>query len=73
MDKPECELTGDQLDRVCGGTASGDILSLAFTVMMDATKSASADLKSIMDDIKQINAAKAQLRSIFARRHAGGS
>jgi putative addiction module CopG family antidote len=42
--------------------ASGDIEAMAFIVMMEAAKSAREDLKSIMAQVKAINAAKATLR-----------
>jgi hypothetical protein len=42
--------------------ASTDIEALAFVVLMEATQSAQEDLKSIMDQVKAINAAKENLR-----------
>jgi hypothetical protein len=44
------------------GLPDGDINALAFLVMMEASKSAREDLKSIMSGVKQINDAKASLR-----------
>lgn len=44
------------------GLPDGDVNALAFLVMMEASKSAREDLKSIMSDVKQINDAKASLR-----------
>jgi hypothetical protein len=44
------------------GLPDGDINALAFLVMMEASKSAREDLKSIMSGVKQINDAKAALR-----------
>jgi len=43
-----------------GGTG-GDIEALAFLVLMEASKSAQDDLKSIMDGVKAINDAKSKL------------
>jgi hypothetical protein len=43
------------------GSAGGDIEALAFLVLMEASKSAQDDLKSIMDGVKAINAAKSKL------------
>jgi len=73
MAKPERELTDIQLAGVCGGAGLpsvagvSDIESLAFIVMMNATKSASSDLQSIMDETKQANASKAHLRAVLGK------
>jgi hypothetical protein len=42
-------------------TTGGDIEALAFLVLMEASKSAQDDLKSIMDGVKAINGAKSKL------------
>ena len=43
------------------GSTGGDIEALAFLVLMEASKSAQDDLKSIMDGVKAINDAKSKL------------
>ena len=43
-----------------GSNAGGDIMAIAFIVLMEAAKSAREDLKAIMDEIKAINAAKCE-------------
>jgi len=50
--------------RVSPSGADGDIESLAFIVMMQASKSAQDDLKAIMEQMKAINQAKAGLRAL---------
>lgn len=45
-----------------GSMADGDIMALAFIVMMEAAKSAQEDLKSVMDGVKTINKQKQSLR-----------
>jgi Arc/MetJ-type ribon-helix-helix transcriptional regulator len=50
-----------------GALADGDIMALAFIVMMEAAKSAREDLKAIMDRVKAINAAKRGLRELAAK------
>ncbi len=50
-----------------GKLGDGDILSLAFLVLMEAAKSAREDLKAIMDGVKRINDAKATARRPVAR------
>lgn len=40
----------------------GDILALAFLVLMESSRSAREDLKSIMENVTQVNAAKAAQR-----------
>lgn len=49
--------------------AGGDIMAVAFIVMMEAAKSAREDLKAIMDGVKAINAAKARMRDVLSRMH----
>jgi len=49
-----------------GASADGDVMALAFIVMMQAAKSAQEDLKSIMAEVKAINAAKSAMRSLLA-------
>jgi hypothetical protein len=64
------ELSISELDDVVGGGSypnlgnlgDGDIMAIAFIVMMEATKSAQEDLKSIMDGVRNINHNKAHLR-----------
>jgi len=51
--------------RACGPNLGGAAFAaLAFIVMMDASKSAEADLQSIMAGVKQIDQAKAQQRRL---------
>ena len=50
-----------------GALADGDIMALAFIVMMEAAKSAREDLRAIMDGVRAINAAKRALRELAAR------
>ena len=47
-----------------GGIPEGDIMALAFIVMMEAAKSAREDLKAIMDGVKAINKEKEGWRSV---------
>jgi hypothetical protein len=42
--------------------AAGDVDILSYLLLMEATRSAKEDLKSIMDSVKSIDAAKARLR-----------
>jgi hypothetical protein len=44
-----------------------DVAALAFIVLMEASKSAQADLKSIMDGVKQLNDQKQALRDQVAK------
>lgn len=46
-----------------GTLPDGDIMAICFIVLMEATKSAQEDLKSIMDGVKAINKEKEGLRS----------
>jgi hypothetical protein len=48
-----------------GAMGDGDIMALAFIVMMEAAKSAREDLKSIMDGVKAINKEKDGWRSVM--------
>ena len=50
-----------------GALADGDIMALAFIVMMEAAKSAREDLKSIMDGVKAIDAAKGALHTLMTK------
>lgn len=50
-----------------GSFGDGDILAMAFIVMMEASKSAQEDLKSIMDQVKNINSAKQKFRSLMSQ------
>ena len=45
-----------------GSMQGQDIEALAFLVLMQASKSAQEDLKSIMDGVKQMNSARSRLR-----------
>jgi len=64
------ELAISELNDVVGGdgysnlgnVAGGDIMAMAFIVMMDASKSAREDLKSIMDGVRNIDRNKAHFR-----------
>lgn len=51
-----------QAARSLGNFNNQDIEALAFLVLMQAAKSANEDLKSVMADVKSINAAKAKQR-----------
>jgi putative addiction module CopG family antidote len=67
----------EQRDRVAAGVRShfsnlgslgdSDIMALAFIVMMEAAKSAQEDLRTIMAEVRAINAAKAALRDIMSK------
>jgi hypothetical protein len=46
-------------------SGSGDIEAIAFVVMMEATRSAEQDLKTIMAEVKAMTAAKAKLRDLI--------
>lgn len=48
-----------------GSMGDGDIMALAFIVMMEASKSAQEDLKDIMEGVKHINKSKEQLRDLM--------
>ncbi len=50
-----------------GDLVGGDIEALAFLVLMEAAKSAREDLKSIMEGVKAINAAKSALRDLITK------
>jgi hypothetical protein len=45
-----------------GSMGDGDIMAMAFIVMMECAKSAEEDLKAIMEDVKAANKRKAELR-----------
>jgi hypothetical protein len=47
-----------------GAMADGDIMAMAFIVMMEAAKSAREDLKAIMDGVKAINKQKEGWRQV---------
>jgi hypothetical protein len=51
---------------VLGNMSDGDIMALAFLVLMEASKSAQEDLKAIMAGVKAINAQKAAARATLA-------
>jgi hypothetical protein len=51
-----------------GNLADGDVMAIAFVVMMEATKSAQEDLKSIMDGVKAINKEKEGEENPWKRR-----
>jgi Tfp pilus assembly protein PilP len=46
-----------------GALSDGDIMAIAFLVMMEAARSAQEDLKAIMAQVKSANAAKARQRA----------
>lgn len=48
-----------------GAIGDGDIMAIAFLVMMEAAKSAREDLKEIMGQVKAINSAKTQQRGLI--------
>lgn len=50
-----------------GGVGDGDIMAIAFLVMMDAAKSAQEDLKATMAEVKSMNAAKTRQRAALDR------
>ena len=52
---------------VLGSMPDGDIMALAFLVMMEAAESAQEDLRAIMAGVKAINNAKAALRDLISR------
>ena len=52
---------------VLGNLNSGDIEALCFLVMMQASKSAQEDLKSIMAGVKSINEQKKQQRELLSK------
>ena len=49
------------------GLGEGDIGSLAFIVLMQATKDMDKDLKMIMDEVKSMTAAKSKLRELISK------
>ena len=52
---------------VLGSLGGEDIEAVAFLVLMQAAKSAQEDLKSIMDGVKAINAAKSAQRDLITK------
>jgi hypothetical protein len=52
---------------ILGDMNDGDIMALAFIVMMEAAKSAQEDLKSIMAKVKAINNAKQKSRELLSK------
>ena len=52
---------------ILGSMGGGDIMAMAFLVMMEAAKSAREDLKEIMEEIKAINRAKAAQRELLKK------
>lgn len=60
------EAIREQVDpKNLGAMPDGDVMAVAFIVLMQAAKSAQEDLKSIMEQVKNINAAKEKLRSFM--------
>jgi hypothetical protein len=55
---------GSRVYQNLGSESSADVEALAFIVMMEASKSAQEDLKSIMDGVKLINKQKDALRQV---------
>lgn len=56
---------------ILGDMNDGDIMALAFIVMMEAAKSAQEDLKSIMAKVKAINSAKQKSRELLNKINEG--
>jgi hypothetical protein len=56
-----------------GNMNGQDIEALAFIVLMQASKSAQEDLKSIMASVKSINNAKAKMRELLAQAQKSSS
>ena len=52
---------------VLGSMGDGDIMAMAFVVMMEAAKSAQEDLKAIMAQVKAINSAKREMRELLGK------
>jgi Tfp pilus assembly protein PilP len=52
-----------------GSLGDGDIMAIAFLVMMEASRSAEEDLKAIMDRVKRVNAEKQQQRAALEQAH----
>lgn len=50
-----------------GSMGDGDIMAMAFIVLMEAAKSAQEDLRAIMAGVKAINAAKRALRDLITQ------
>jgi putative addiction module CopG family antidote len=50
-----------------GSMDGSDIMAMAFIVMMEATKSAQEDLRTIMAGVKAINAAKSAQRDLISK------
>jgi len=50
---------------ILGAMPEGDIMAIAFIVLMEAAKSAQEDLKAIMEGVKAINKAKAAMREVL--------
>jgi len=57
----------DQYAALTAGGGDGDIMAMAFIVMMEAAKSAREDLKAIMNQVKAINKAKAAMRELAGK------
>jgi hypothetical protein len=53
-----------------GSLPDGDIEAIAFLVLMQATKTAQEDLKSIMAEVKSINASKQHWRQLMEKAEA---
>jgi hypothetical protein len=56
-----------------GALANGDIETLVVLVMMEAARSADADLKALLVELKRANTSRAQLRQFQASRAAGAA
>ena len=54
------------------GDADGDIMALAFIVMMEANKSAQEDLRAVMKQVKAISAQKKKVRAALKQRSDRG-
>jgi hypothetical protein len=60
-------VSGTASDLSLHGLQGGDIMDMAFIVMMDAAKSARDDLNAVMEEVKAINAAKQDFRDLVCR------
>ena len=58
------ELESRRAGKLPGPAGSGDIMGLAFLVLMESAKSAQEDLKAIMDGVKAINKEKQGWRAV---------
>ena len=66
-DKPASTVTEEANPKTWAilGAPSGDIEAIAFLVLMQASKSAQEDLKTIMAQVKKVNQEKSKLRELI--------